>query len=174
MATQDPTTNYSWDLPANGDSGWGTTLNSIIGDDSTGIDAVVKAVSDVADAALPVAGGTMTGPLKTLEVNDTVVNQGSVSGAVTLDLETGNVFYMTTSGNITSITISNPPGSGTGAFVVIEITAGGSHTVTWGASYEWPSGSAPTQTVSGTDTYVVYTYDGGTTWRGARVIADVS
>lgn len=53
MAVQDPTTNYGWNLPNDGgDSGnWGSMLRTILGDDSTGIDAKLKAVSDVADAA---------------------------------------------------------------------------------------------------------------------------
>src|SRR5690554_5883152 len=53
MATQNPTDNFGWELPqVGGDSGsWGTKLNVIIGDDVTGIDAVVKAISDKADEA---------------------------------------------------------------------------------------------------------------------------
>ena len=48
MATQDPTTNYGWDLPTvGGDTGaWGTKLNSIIGDDATGIDAVIGDIEE--------------------------------------------------------------------------------------------------------------------------------
>lgn len=65
MPTQDPTTNYGWNLPnVGGDVGaWGGLLNSILGDDATGIDPIVKGVSNVANAALPKAGGTMTGAI---------------------------------------------------------------------------------------------------------------
>lgn len=65
MATQDPTVNYAWNLPlVGGDVGaWGAMLNAILGDDATGVDAIVKGVSNVANAALPKAGGTMTGNL---------------------------------------------------------------------------------------------------------------
>jgi hypothetical protein len=38
--------------------------------------------------------------------------------------------------------------------------------VTWGSAVKWPSGTAPTLTSTNTkvDTFVLTTYDGGTTW----------
>lgn len=67
MAVNDPTTNFGWELPdVGGDVGaWGGMLRSIFGEDAgvLGIDAVLQAVSDVADAALPTTGGTLTGDL---------------------------------------------------------------------------------------------------------------
>jgi hypothetical protein len=55
------TTNYGYVKPEVGASNdtWGGKLNSDLDD----IDADLKAVSDVADAALPKAGGTMTGDI---------------------------------------------------------------------------------------------------------------
>lgn len=55
------TVNYNLSKPTpSGDSGsWGNQLN----DDMDAIDSALKAVSDVADAALPKAGGTMTGEI---------------------------------------------------------------------------------------------------------------
>ncbi len=82
MAIQNPTTNYGWTLPTVGGSAdaWGTILNTLLGDDATGIDAIVKAVSDVANAALPKAGGAMTGAL----LLDTIGERTAGSG-VTID-----------------------------------------------------------------------------------------
>lgn len=172
----DPTTNYSWDLPdVGGDSGaWGAALNSILGDDSTGIDAVIKAVSDVADAALPKAGGTMTGNLHLLTESYTPVNQGSVSGAVALDASAGNFFRMATTGNITALSFSNEPASGKFYAALVQITAGGLHAVTWSETVNWHAGTTPSQTASGVDLYFVYTYDGGSTWYGIQSATDLS
>jgi len=174
MATQDPTVNYAWDLPTDGGSSgaWGTLLNTIIGDDSTGIDAIVKAISDVANAALPVAGGTMTGELVTLTQTFTYSDLGSMTGAEALDLDVANFFYGTITAAVT-ISFSNVP-SGKAVFVVFEITNGSAFVITWPASVKWPGGSAPTFTASGVDVVTLYTRDGGTTWRGALAQEDSS
>lgn len=55
------TTNYGWTKPTVGadTNTWGGLLNA----DLDGIDSTVFAVSGVANAALPKAGGTMTGAI---------------------------------------------------------------------------------------------------------------
>src|SRR5690606_27975677 len=88
MATQNPTSNYNWTLPTVGGSAdaWGTILNAIIGDDATGIDAVVKAVSDVANAALPKAGGTVTGTVTFDVAPETdAISEATAGAGVTVD-----------------------------------------------------------------------------------------
>lgn len=168
------TTNYSYELPTvNGSDGtWGTSLLN----NWNAIDTDLKAVSDVASAALAKAGGTMTGNLKVLTETYTLTDKGSsLSGAVTLDCATANFFALDTTGggNIT-ISFSNVPATGSVFFVTVEIKAGGAHTVTWPAAVRWPGGSAPVQTASGTDVYVLYTRDGGVTWNGNLVLEDLS
>jgi hypothetical protein len=172
MAVQDPTTNYAWALPdVNGDSGaWGGMLRTIIGDDAVGLDAVVKAISIVANAALPKAGGAMTGRVDVKTEAYTLVNKGSMSGAVTLDLAAGNYFYGTVAGNITSVTLTNVPAGG--VFFVLELTNGGAFTVTFGSAYKWPSGAQPSLVASGVDVLTFTTRDAGTTIRGSRAMAD--
>lgn len=56
-----PTLNYGWDKPSVGGdaNSWGAGLNGSL----DGIDSTVFSVSGVANAALPKAGGTMTGGL---------------------------------------------------------------------------------------------------------------
>jgi len=176
MATQDPTANYSWDLPAVGGSSgtWGTELNTIIGDTTTGIDAIVKAVSVVANAAVPKAGGTMTGDLVILTENYTTVNSGNLTGAIAFDLDTANCFYGTVTGAISGITFSNVPTSGKACFFSIEITNGGSQTIAWPSAVKWPGGTTPTLTTSGVDILVFYTRDGGTTIYGSMCMEDSS
>jgi hypothetical protein len=172
MTTQDPTTNYGWDLPTDGGSSgsWGTMLNSIIGDDATGIDAVLQAVSDVADAALPVAGGTMTGELVTLTQTFTYSNAGNITGTAALDLDVANFFYATVTGDVV-ISLSNVP-SGKAVFGILEITNGGAHATTFASAWKWAGGTAPTLTTSGVDVISFYTRDGGTTVRAALVQLD--
>ena len=75
------TTNYGWTKPTvAGDTGaWGTILNTALDD----IDTDLKAVSDVASAALPKAGGTMTGGITyatgALPITGSVIVSGSVT-----------------------------------------------------------------------------------------------
>lgn len=86
--------------------------------------------------------------------------------AVTADCETGNVFSLATTGN-TTFTFSNPPATGTAYGMVIKLTAGGTHTITWPASVDWAGGTAPDAPASGeTDVLCFITHDGGTTWYG--------
>lgn len=170
MATQDPTVNYTWNLPTvGGDAGnWGTMLNTILGDDSTGIDAVVKAVSVIANAALPKAGGTMTGRIDVKNEAYTAVNLGAtLSGTVTCDLSLGNFFYGTQTNGIT-IAFSNIP---TGAVpVIIEITqSGGTFTITWPSGTTFGQDSLKTFVANLVQTFCLYTRNSGTDWRAAHL-----
>ena len=173
MPTQDPTTNYGWNLPdVDGDvDAWGDILNAILGDDTTGIDARLKAVSNVADAALPKAGGVMTGELQVQTDSHTAEAVASTSGDLDLDLAVAQFFSFTVTEN-TAITFSNVPATGRFIAIILEITNGGAFAVTWPGSVAWPSGVAPELTESGVDLIVAYTIDGGTTWRASRGMED--
>ena len=172
MAT---TINYGYTQPSVGgsDGTWGSSLNQNWED----VDADLKAVSDAADAALPLSGGTMTGTVKMKVLRYSLSDKGSaLSGAVTLDLSNADFFKLNQSGggNIT-ISFSNPPATGTVAFFTVEITGSGTLTVSWPAAVKWAGGSAPNQSDnSNVDVYTFYTTDGGTTYYGARVLEDAS
>lgn len=174
MATQDPTTNYSWNLPdVGGDSGtWGTLLNAILGDDVTGVDAVLSAVSTVADAALARTGGTMTGQINATTQSWATSGEGNISGTHTLDADVSNAFTATVNGAITSLGLSTT--SAAAVYVTLRLTNGGNFSVSWAANIKWPGGTAPTLTTSGTDILTFYSDDTGTNWWGALAMADLS
>jgi hypothetical protein len=82
-----------------------------------------------------------------------------------IDLSAGNYFTKTISGT-TTFTVSNTASSGSVSAFVLDLTNGGSSTVTWFSGVTWAGGTPPTLTASGVDTLGFFTYDGGTTWRG--------
>ena len=82
-----------------------------------------------------------------------------------VDLSAGNYFSKTISG-ATTLTVSNVPTTGTAISFILDLTNGGSATITWFTGVKWASGTAPTLTASGRDVLAFFTHDGGTTWSG--------
>jgi len=87
----------------------------------------------------------------------------------TVDCDEANTFTLTTSGNTTftfdysGVNLTTDDSYG----FTLRVTAGGTHTLSWPASVDWPGGSAPDAPASGeTDVFVFYTVDGGTNWYG--------
>jgi hypothetical protein len=94
----------------------------------------------------------------------------STSNATTVNCRDGNVFTHVLTEN-TTFTFSNPPASGRAfAFTLklVQDASASGYTVTWPASVDWPSATAPTltATASAVDVFVFYTHDGGTTFYG--------
>ena len=115
-----------------------------------------------------VSAGT-TG-FKAVSYDETYAAVTSTSNATTVSCAAGNTFMHTLTEN-TTFTFSNPPASGTGYTMSIEIIQDASasgFTVTWPASVDWPAATAPTltATASAKDVFVFTTRDGGTTWYG--------
>ena len=126
---------------------------------------------------LPLAGGTMSGDLVMADnlvtrpvlkdYGETVNAIGSIGGGTQdIDLEQGNVVTATVDTSETTFTFSNPPASGTAGSFRLILTNGGSQTVNWPASVDWPGGSGPSLTASGVDILEFLTVDGGATWYG--------
>ena len=93
----------------------------------------------------------------------------SASNVIVLDLATGNSFTTTLTENITTVTLSNPPATGTYGELIWKIIQDSSpRTITYPASVKWAGGVAPTvSTASGAiDIVVLKTWDAGTTWLG--------
>jgi len=94
----------------------------------------------------------------------------STTNATTVNCRDGNVFTHVLTEN-TTFTFSNPPASGRAfAFTLklVQDASASGYTVTWPASVDWPSATAPTltATASAVDVFVFYTHDGGTTFYG--------
>jgi len=107
--------------------------------------------------------------LKAKSYNETYATASSSSGSLTIDCETGNVFQITLTEDVTSTSFSNPPASGTAyGFTLKIIQDSTARTITWPAAVDWASATAPIlSTGSGeVDVFVFYTHDGGTTWYG--------
>ena len=119
------------------------------------------------------AGGT---PLAKESVVDDIISGDTIPttivtamGANDMDLSAGEYFSKTISGN-TTLTFSNIPSGYCGW--VLEITNGGSATVTWPASVKWGGGVAAVLTTAGVDILVFTTDDGGTTVRAGIFSTD--
>jgi len=107
--------------------------------------------------------------LKAKSYNETYATASSSSGSLTIDCETGNVFQVTLTEDVTSTSFSNPPASGTAyGFTLKIIQDSTARTITWPAAVDWASATATIlSTGSGeVDVFVFYTHDGGTTWYG--------
>jgi hypothetical protein len=102
------------------------------------------------------------------QINSRFTRAVTAVGALDIDCSQGNYFTKTINGNST-FTFSNPPASGIAYGFTLELTHT-SGTVTWPASVQWPTGTAPTLTTGKTHLFVFVTDDGGTRWRGAALV----
>ena len=156
-----------------------TTNSTFDGVDIATRDAVLTSTTTTANAALPKAGGTLSGAVDAgdqiiskavfKDVGETLVVNGTSGSTDTIDLEDGNFHKVTLTANCT-FTFSNPPASGTaGSFTLFLIQDGtGSRTVTWPGSVAWAAATAPTltTTAAAVDVLTFITLDGGTVWNG--------
>tara|TARA_R110001606_G_scaffold56810_1_gene137617 strand:- start:5 stop:730 length:726 start_codon:yes stop_codon:yes gene_type:complete len=92
---------------------------------------------------------------------------GSVGGGTQdVDVALGNNVTATVDTGTTTFTFSNPTASDELCGFTLFLTNGGSQTVNWPATVDFPGGTAPTLTASGIDILVFVTTDGGTIWHG--------
>ena len=134
-------------------------------------ESALTTTTATAAAALPKAGGTVTG---LVNMSDQIVQRPVLKdyaetkvamSAHAVNLELGNVFTYTLSGGQT-LTFTNPAASGTACSFTLILSNGGSATLTWPTSIDWAAATAPTLTASGVDLLTFTTCDGGTTWYG--------
>jgi hypothetical protein len=132
--------------------------------------AAVTALSGLSDVLLatPVLGealiynGTKWADSSVIDLP--MSNIGSLSGAFTLDFQSFQFirFSITANSTISGFTW---PASGSGRIIrrIVEVVNAGSFTLTWPTASKWPAGVKPVQTLNGTDVYILFTTDGGTT-----------
>ena len=156
-----------------------TTNSTFDGVDIATRDAVLTSTTTTAGAALPKAGGTLTGAIDAgdqiiskavfKDVGETLATNGTSGSTATIDFEDGNFHKVTLTANCT-FTFSTPPATGTaGSFTLFLVQDGtGSRTVTWPGSVDWAAATAPTltTTAAAVDVLTFITLDGGTIWNG--------
>ena len=91
---------------------------------------------------------------------------GTGGGTQDIDLTLGNSVSATVDTSTNTFTFSNPTASDEGCGFTLVLTNGGSQTVNWPGSVDWPGAAAPSLTVSGVDILTFWTIDGGTIWHG--------
>ena len=93
-----------------------------------------------------------------------LVTVTSSSGSLTLDLSSGSFFSLTLSENVTGITVSNLPSSGTvQSFTLKVIQASSVKSITWPSAFKWAGGLEPTLSSgnSDVDIFTFFTHDAG-------------
>ncbi len=133
-----------------------------------------ESLQNVSEDTTPTLGGALdcndleVQKPKLKDLSATVSAPTSSSGALTLDLENGNIFDITLTENVTAITISNWPASGSYGWLKVRFKQDGtgSRTVAgWPAAIGWAGGAAPTITTdatTGRDWIELCTMDAGT------------
>lgn len=92
----------------------------------------------------------------------------SAAGVLTLNYALGDYFTVALSEDVSSIVISNLPGAGRGATLMVRFTQDATpRTVAWPAAFTWAGGSAgAVSTGSGDiDVLALTTFDNGTSWQ---------
>lgn len=119
------------------------------------------------------AGDTMTGDLTVsadmlaTAYQETKVAPSISTNTLTINCATANVFVVPLNANINTLTFTNVPTTGLAFGLTLAFVADGtSRTITWGAAVKWPASAPPTMSSTNgkVDTFVFYTYDGGSTW----------
>ena len=152
-----------------------------------------EVLSDI--AALPLAGGTMTGTIaaddqqitkpRMTDYSETVSAMGTKTAAFNIDLEDGNVQSLTMSGGGTfNIGIINAVSSHSNSITILGTNLGSCTATFYAGAHDgggnkvyWTAGDQATNaflTASGTDVITLTTFDGGTKWYGFAAGVDMT
>jgi hypothetical protein len=97
---------------------------------------------------------------------------GTGGGTQALDMNLGNWVTATVDTSANTFTFTDPTATGQGCSFFLELTNGGSQTVTWPGAVDWEGGTAPTLTTAGVDLLSFMTDDAGTLWHGVLISTD--
>lgn len=132
-------------------------------------------------AKVNITGGTIDGVSAITDVGTISVEGGaytkvesasSSSGTLTLDCDTSNVFTVTLTENVSSLVLNNI-GSGQTVNVLLTQDGTGSRTMSWPASFKWPSGAAPSLSTGAGEVDLLTATRIGSSWY-ATLIKDFS
>lgn len=140
----------------------GTNIKTVNGTNILGSGDIVTSDS----TKLPLTGGTMIGAITAIREIQVSLGAGN-----SINLSQGNVFTKTVNAT-TTFTISDFLPQGASNSFILELTNGGSKTITWFSGVKWSEGIAPILTSAGVDILGFYSYDGGVTWRGMVLCKD--
>lgn len=120
--------------------------------------------SNKADAALPKAGGKITG-----SIQEHVI--GLEGTSVNIDLTTSNNFaHVVTAATTFTVTAKDDYGFQLGTLI---LSNGGAFTVTWPSNFKWSDGTPPSLVASGIDVITFFTIDKGVTFYATQVMTGI-
>lgn len=121
---------------------------------------------------------TLSEELTAKSYNETYATASSSAGALTINCETGNVFQVTLTEDVTSTSFANPPASGTAyGFTLRVVQDSTARAITWPAAVKWRSGGfapALSQAAGAIDVFMFFTTDAGANWYGFTAGQDFS
>ena len=107
------------------------------------------------------------------QVHSSAIHEArSVLSGDSIDLRAAGYFSKTITAN-TTFSVLNVPNTGTAVTFLLDLTNGGSFSITWWSGVKWSNGLAPSLTASGRDVLGFFTHDGGITWSGLVIGRDL-
>lgn len=129
----------------------------------------VTAASSITGASITVTGTATSANNYSNTYVESIKTISTLAANVSLDLASFQNFQHTLANNVT-YAFANAPSSASFGFTlkIVQDSGASGYTVTWPASVDWPSATAPTltSTASAVDMFVFTTNDGGTTFYG--------
>ena len=122
--------------------------------------------------------GALLSGAELIDYAETSPSAAISAGALTLDLDTGSVFDVVLTANVTSLILAKPPAAGRAgsATLILKQDATGGRTLAWPASVRWAGGTPPvvSPAANTVDIYAFITRNGGATWFGFPAGQDFS